>query len=114
MTGTTNEQPTGGVTINKRSIQSTILADDGEIIVLGGLMQDNYHVSNSKVPLLGDIPWIGQLFRCENRKRARKTNLMVFLRPVIMQRSATSAQIATTNRYDYIQGVQGSSTTRRR
>ncbi|MFM0285958.1 type II secretion system secretin GspD [Paraburkholderia megapolitana] len=94
-----------GPTFNKRSIQSTVLADDGEIIVLGGLMQDSYAVSNSKVPLLGDIPWIGQLFRSESKTRS-KTNLLVFLRPVIINDSAT-ARAVTQNRYDYIQGVQG-------
>ncbi|MCA8238360.1 MULTISPECIES: type II secretion system secretin GspD [Burkholderia] len=101
--GTTNAQT--GPTFTKRSIQSTILADNGEIIVLGGLMQDNYQVSNSKVPLLGDIPWIGQLFRSETKQRA-KTNLMVFLRPVIISDRST-AQAVTANRYDYIQGVTG-------
>ncbi|KER69527.1 type II secretion system secretin GspD [Burkholderia aenigmatica] len=94
-----------GPTFTKRSIQSTILADNGEIIVLGGLMQDNYAVSNSKVPLLGDIPWIGQLFRSENKNR-QKTNLMVFLRPVIIN-DRNVAQQVTANRYDYIQGVTG-------
>ncbi|EKS9888174.1 type II secretion system secretin GspD [Burkholderia pyrrocinia] len=101
--GTTSAQT--GPTFTKRSIQSTILADNGEIIVLGGLMQDNYQVSNSKVPLLGDIPWIGQLFRSESKQRA-KTNLMVFLRPVIISDRST-AQEVTANRYDYIQGVTG-------
>ncbi|PAJ79752.1 type II secretion system secretin GspD [Burkholderia ubonensis] len=97
---------TTGPTFTKRSIQSTILADNGEIIVLGGLMQDNYNVSNSKVPLLGDIPWIGQLFRSESKNR-QKTNLMVFLRPVIISDRQT-AQAVSANRYDYIQGVTGS------
>lgn len=101
--GTTSAQT--GPTFTKRSIQSTILADNGEIIVLGGLMQDNYQVSNSKVPLLGDIPWIGQLFRSESKQRA-KTNLMVFLRPVIISDRSTAQQV-TANRYDYIQGVTG-------
>lgn len=101
--GTTTAQT--GPTFTKRSIQSTILADNGEIIVLGGLMQDNYQVTNSKVPLLGDIPWIGQLFRSESKVRA-KTNLMVFLRPVIISDRST-AQEVTANRYDYIQGVTG-------
>jgi general secretion pathway protein D len=80
-----------------------VLADNGEIIVLGGLMQDNYQVSNSKVPLLGDIPWLGQLFRSETKQRT-KTNLMVFLRPVIISDSDTAQQI-TENRYNYVQGV---------
>ncbi|KVK86988.1 type II secretion system protein GspD [Burkholderia cepacia] len=94
-----------GPSFTKRSIQSTILADNGEVIVLGGLMQDAYQVSNSKVPLLGDIPWIGQLFRSESKQR-KKTNLMVFLRPVIISDRGT-AQEVTANRYDYIQGVTG-------
>ncbi len=94
-----------GPSFTKRSIQSTILADNGEVIVLGGLMQDAYQVSNSKVPLLGDIPWIGQLFRSESKQR-KKTNLMVFLRPVIIGDRDT-AQAVTANRYDYIQGVTG-------
>jgi general secretion pathway protein D len=94
----------GGVTINTRSIQSTILADDGEIVVLGGLMQDQYTTGNSKVPLLGDIPWIGQLFRSEQKTRT-KTNLMVFLRPVIVRDQATSSQISN-DRYDYLRQQQ--------
>ncbi len=100
-TATTTSQT--GPSFTKRSIQSTILADNGEIIVLGGLMQDNYQVSNSKVPLLGDIPWIGQLFRSESKVRA-KTNLMVFLRPVIIA-DRTTAHAITANRYEYIQGM---------
>ncbi|CAN7518744.1 type II secretion system secretin GspD [Paraburkholderia hospita] len=104
--GTTNVATNpAGPEFTKRSIQSTVLADNGEIIVLGGLMQDNYQVNNSKVPLLGDIPWIGQLFRSENKVRA-KTNLLVFLRPVIINDRDT-AQAVTANRYDYIQGVTG-------
>ncbi|WP_296655337.1 type II secretion system secretin GspD [Paraburkholderia sp.] len=104
--GTTNATTNpAGPNFTKRSIQSTVLADNGEIIVLGGLMQDNYQVSNSKVPLLGDIPWIGQLFRSENKTRS-KTNLMVFLRPVIMSDGDTTRAV-TSNRYDYIQGVTG-------
>lgn len=103
---TTTATAVNGPTFTKRSIQSTILADNGEIIVLGGLMQDNYNVTNSKVPLLGDIPWIGQLFRSESKNR-QKTNLMVFLRPVIINDRQT-AQAISSNRYDYIQGVTGS------
>ncbi|TCK42116.1 general secretion pathway protein D [Paraburkholderia sp. BL8N3] len=100
---TTTNNP-GGVTINTRSIQSTILADDGEIVVLGGLMQDKYNAGNSKIPLLGDIPLIGSLFRSENKTR-EKTNLMVFLRPVIVRDQATSTQLANA-RYDYLRQQQ--------
>ncbi|WP_321796588.1 type II secretion system secretin GspD [Caballeronia sp. J97] len=105
---TTKNDP-GGVTINTRSVQSTILADDGEIVVLGGLMQDQYNNSNSKIPLLGDIPFIGSLFRSEGKSRT-KTNLMVFLRPVIVRDQATATQIANT-RYDYLRNQQYGSTT---
>ncbi|PPK41066.1 general secretion pathway protein D [Trinickia symbiotica] len=106
LNGTTNAATNpAGPQFTKRSIQSTVLADNGEIIVLGGLMQDDYEVSNSKVPLLGDIPWIGQLFRSEQKNR-NKTNLMVFLRPVIISDRQT-AQAVTSSHYDYIQGVQG-------
>ncbi|MDR5772979.1 MULTISPECIES: type II secretion system secretin GspD [unclassified Caballeronia] len=105
---TTKTDP-GGVTINTRSVQSTILADDGEIVVLGGLMQDQYNNNNSKIPLLGDIPFIGSLFRSESKTRT-KTNLMVFLRPVIVRDQATASQIANT-RYDYMRQQQYGSTT---
>ncbi|GAB2916103.1 type II secretion system secretin GspD [Paraburkholderia jirisanensis] len=90
----------GGVTIIKRSVQSTVLSDDGEIIVLGGLIQDQYADGNNKVPLLGDIPWIGQLFRAENKART-KTNVMVFMRPVVIRDSRTASDISL-NRYDYV------------
>lgn len=93
----------GGVTTNKRSIQSTVLCDDGEIIVLGGLIQDQYNEANSKVPWLGDLPLVGPLFRLENKDHA-KTNLMVFLRPVVVRDSAASAAISQ-NRYDLMRGM---------
>ena len=67
---------------NKRSIKSTVLADDGQVIVLGGLIQDDITSSESKVPLLGDIPGIGKLFR-STREARQKRNLMVFLRPTV-------------------------------
>ncbi|WP_396332485.1 type II secretion system secretin GspD [Burkholderia anthina] len=91
----------GGVTIIKRSVQSTVLSDDGEIIVLGGLIQDNYSDGNNKVPFLGNLPLIGSLFRAESKNRT-KTNVMVFLRPVILQDSDTTAAISG-DRYDLMQ-----------
>jgi general secretion pathway protein D len=93
-----------GPTINKRSIDSTVLADNGSVIVLGGLMNDNYSGGVSKVPLLGDIPWIGQLFRSENKTRT-KDNLMVFLRPVIVRDGEDSDSISTS-RYNYMRDQQ--------
>jgi len=99
-----NSASNGGFSINKRSVQSTVLADDGSIVVLGGLIGDNYSAGNSKVPLLGDIPWIGQLFRSENKSR-QKDNLMIFLRPVIVRDQEDSTSIAES-RYDLMREQQ--------
>jgi len=93
-----------GPTTNKRSIDSTIVVDDGQIVVLGGLIEDTYSTTRSKVPLLGDIPFLGALFRSETRER-KKTNLMVFLRPVVMRDQSTSNRVSL-DRYDYIRAEQ--------
>jgi general secretion pathway protein D len=93
-----------GPTTNKRSIESTVVVDDGQIIVLGGLISDNYTTNKSKVPLLGDIPYVGALFRSESRTR-QKTNLMVFLRPVVMRDEAATTKLSL-DRYDFIRGEQ--------
>ena len=90
---------------NKRSLESTVLVDDGQIIVLGGLIQDDQQRSVDKVPLLGDIPYLGSLFKYESRN-ARKTNLMVFLRPYVL-RDGNSARALTADRYEYIRNLQG-------
>lgn len=82
--------------INTREISTTVLADDGEIIVLGGLLQDDEQISAEKIPYLGDIPVVGNLFKSEGRTRA-KTNLMVFLRPTII-RTAEDARPLTQRR----------------
>lgn len=78
---------------NKRSIKSTILADDGQVIVLGGLIQDDVTQATSKVPLLGDIPLIGGLFR-STRDSHIKRNLMVFLRPTVVRDGAGLAALS--------------------
>ena len=93
-----------GVITNKRSIESTVLVNDGQIIVIGGLIQDSAGGGVSKVPLLGDIPIVGGLFRHNTRSRT-KTNLMVFLRPTVL-RDAQRADTVTGDRYDYIRGEQ--------
>ncbi len=93
-----------GVITNTRSIESTVLVDDGQIIVLGGLIQDSVNGGVSKVPVLGNIPVLGGLFRYNNHSRT-KTNLMVFLRPTIL-RDSRSADAVTGERYDYIRGEQ--------
>jgi general secretion pathway protein D len=93
-----------GPTTNKRSIKSTVLVDDGAIIALGGLVEDSFSGGQEKVPLLGDIPYAGSLFRYETRKRS-KTNLVVFLRPVILRDRAGYSEISSS-RYDYVIGQQ--------
>jgi general secretion pathway protein D len=98
--GTTNAGPS----TSKRSIENTVTVDDGQILVLGGLIQDTYTNNKSKVPLLGDIPLLGALFRSESRER-RRTNLMVFLRPVVL-RDADSAARLSVDRYDQIRAQQ--------
>ena len=89
---------------NKRSLESTVLVDDGQIVVLGGLIQDDQQAAVDKVPLLGDIPWIGSLFKYETRNRKR-TNLMVFLRPVVLKDDKAAASL-TADRYEYIRNLQ--------
>ena len=93
-----------GLATNKRSIQSTVLIDDGQIIVLGGLIQDTSRDNRSQVPVLGSIPVVGGLFRSETRSRD-KTNLMVFLRPFVL-RDDQSPNKLTGERYDYIRNEQ--------
>ena len=95
---------TNGPTTNKRSIESNVLVDDGSIIVLGGLLQDDYSGSIEKVPGLGDLPLLGNLFRSETRSR-KKTNLMVFLRPIVVRDTGTSDTLAS-DRYDMMRGQQ--------
>jgi general secretion pathway protein D len=97
---------TAGPTTSKRSIESNVVVDDGQILVLGGLIEDRFEHNSSKVPLLGDLPVVGGLFRSESRNRKR-TNLMVFLRPVVM-RDADSANRLSTDRYEVIRGMQKS------
>ncbi|MBU4424257.1 MAG: type II secretion system protein GspD, partial [Gammaproteobacteria bacterium] len=93
-----------GPTTSKRSIESNVLVEDGSIIVLGGLLEDSYQQAEDKVPLMGDIPVVGNLFRSENRSR-KKTNLMVFLRPVVV-RDAAASDALMLDRYDAIRALQ--------
>ncbi|EHR69995.1 general secretion pathway protein D [Burkholderiales bacterium JOSHI_001] len=98
--GTSNAGPS----TDKRSIETTVTIEDGAILVLGGLIEDKFTEKKSKVPLLGDLPWVGGLFRSESRTRNR-TNLMVFLRPIVM-RDTDSADKLTMDRYDTIRARQ--------
>lgn len=93
-----------GPTTNVRSIETNVLVNDGQIIVLGGLLEDNYGDGVQKVPGLGDLPLIGGLFRYENKRRG-KTNLLVFLRPYVMRTAGATDRI-TQDRYSFIRDEQ--------
>jgi general secretion pathway protein D len=87
-----------GPTTNKRSIDTTVIVDENQIVVLGGLIQDSVNQTASKIPVLGDIPFLGALFRYETREQV-KTNLMVFIRPYIMYQSDSYKKVTAEN-YD--------------
>ncbi len=93
-----------GPSTSKRSVESNVLVDDGSIIVIGGLLEDTYSQGEDKVPLMGDLPVVGSLFKSENRKR-NKTNLMIFLRPIVVRDTATSDALVV-DRYDAIRALQ--------
>ncbi len=95
------EKDANGPTTTKRSIESSVLVDDGSIVVLGGLLQDQYGGSQEKVPGLSDVPLFGNLFKSESRGR-KKTNLMVFLRPVVV-RDAQATDRLSMDRYEMMQ-----------
>ena len=90
--------------LNKRELQNTITVDEGEIVGIGGLLDDNDRRTLDRVPVLGDIPVLGNLFRSRGRARSR-TNLMVFIRATVM-RTAEDAQRMTAQRYNYVRGHQ--------
>jgi general secretion pathway protein D len=89
---------------NKRTISTRVLVDDGGMIVLGGLIEDRLTESESRVPLLGSIPLLGELFRTRSTQKT-KSNLMVFIRPRII-RTAEQAAIETNTKYNYIRNLQ--------
>jgi len=89
---------------NKRSIKTNVMVDNGQVVVLGGLIEENVRESEQKVPLLGDIPVLGALFR-SNTGDVEKTNLMVFIHPVIL-RDAAVTNLYTNNKYNYIRSLQ--------
>jgi general secretion pathway protein D len=93
-----------GLITNKRSIESSVLVDDGAIVVLGGLLSDEFSGNQQKIPVLGDVPVFGNLFKSETRTRTKK-NLMVFLRPVVI-RDAVQSDMLSLDRYDLMRGKQ--------
>ena len=78
--------------LNKRAIENSFVVDDGQIVVIGGLLDDSERRTIEKIPFLGDLPGIGALFRSKARSRA-KTNLMVFIRPTILRTAADSRRM---------------------
>ncbi len=102
--GTIGEGGFSDIVTNKRSIQTTILADDGQTIVLGGLIQDDVQDSQRKVPFLGDLPLVGKLFQSTSQTRTKR-NLVVFLRPTVI-RSDRDANTATERKYSGIWEVE--------
>jgi general secretion pathway protein D len=104
-TSNIQESTSSGLITSKRSIDTNVLVDNGQIVVLGGLIEDTLSDSVEKVPLLGDIPLLGYLFRYQTKKRG-KTNLMVFLRPTVIRSNNDSVAVAG-DRYDYMQAAQG-------
>ena len=105
VTGTTASA--SGPSIDKRAIESSVLVNDGAIVVLGGLLRDEYNSVENKVPVLGDVPLLGNLFKSRNRSYT-KTNLMVFLRPVIV-RDAAATERYSLDRYEMMRASQQNS-----
>jgi general secretion pathway protein D len=99
-------KPAGAVDLvtNKRTVSTTVLIEDGGIVVLGGLIEDDTSKGESRVPFLGNIPILGLLFKTRNQTSS-KTNLMIFLRPKIM-RDANQAAYETELKYNYMQDQQ--------
>jgi general secretion pathway protein D len=89
---------------SKRAVETNVLVEDGGVVVLGGLLSESFSGDKSQIPLLGDIPFFGALFRNENRTR-NKTNLMIFLRPVVL-RDADATESLSNNRYQQMLGLQ--------
>ncbi len=103
-TSNIQQSTASGLITSKRSIDTNVLVDDGQIIVLGGLIEDTLTDSVERVPGLGNIPLLGYLFRYQSKRRT-KTNLMVFLRPTVVRSNEQSVSVAG-DRYDYIRGAQ--------
>jgi len=98
---------TTGLVLSKRALESSVIVDDQQVAVLGGLIQDSFADGSDRVPVLGSIPGIGALFRYDARKR-QKVNLMIFLKPTVVRTDAQGRDL-TSERYDYIKGEQDKS-----
>jgi general secretion pathway protein D len=95
--------PAGPIT-DKSSIETTVVVDDGQIMVLGGLLKEEFTGNAGKVPFLGDLPLVGGLFRSDNRTRT-KSNLLVFLKPVVIRTQKELTDLSL-DRYDSIRALQ--------
>jgi general secretion pathway protein D len=95
---------TTGIVLSKRALESTVIVDDKSIVVLGGLIQDSQTNGTDKLPVAGDIPFFGQLFRYDTRQRT-KTNLLIFIKPTVV-RTDSQGRALTSDRYDYILNEQ--------
>ena len=95
-----------GPTIEKKSMRTTLMVDDGQMIAIGGMTQDDVEITQNGIPLLMDIPYLGWLFSWQSRSHA-KSNIVVFLRPVIVK-SSMGYKALTNNRYRYVVGEEGS------
>jgi general secretion pathway protein D len=94
----------GNIVTSQRSIHTSVMVDDGKALVLGGLIKDDLVETEQKVPLLGDIPLLGALFRYKSVQKV-KTNLMVFLRPTILRNKSDSLSV-THSKYNYMRDKQ--------
>lgn len=90
--------------LNKREFETTLTVGDGQLLAIGGLLNDDERRTIERIPLLSDIPILGELFKSRSRSRS-KTNLMVFIRPTIL-RSRADGDVMTARRYDYVRGMQ--------
>ena len=97
-------QSVDGIILSKRALESSVVVDDNQIVVLGGLIEDRMTDGSDKVPVLGDVPGVGTLFRYDSRRR-EKTNLMVFLKPSVL-RSTQGGREITSERYEYLRNEQ--------
>jgi general secretion pathway protein D len=90
--------------LNKREFETTLTVGDGQLLAIGGLLNDDERRTIERIPLLSDIPLIGELFKSRSRSRS-KTNLMVFIRPTIL-RTRQDGDRLTARRYDYVRDMQ--------
>ena len=102
---TSSASSANGPTTNKRTIESNVLVDDGSVVVIGGLLQDNFTGNSDKIPGLGDLPLIGNLFKSSSRTR-KKSNLMVFLRPVVVRDAASSDRLSLERYEQMLNGMR--------